>query len=254
SLPVIVCTASGSDTETLPLLANLADRFAIGVAEARSRCVCFPASHPLHLGHDMERVLKSADALLFLESDVPWVPARSEPKADAFVAHAGVDPLFTRIPIRSHRSDLVLTTGCAALLAQLYEAMASRVHAVDARARRERLERIASESRAAVHAAQRADEKRGGAISKGFLSRVVFETLPQDGIVVNEYPAVREFMPFDEGGRFFTHASSAGLGWGLPAALGAKQACPNRTVVAMVGDGAYLFANPAACHHAARLN
>ena len=33
--------------------------------------------------------------------------------------------------------------------------------------------------------------------------------------------------------------------------LGARQADPDRTVVATVGDGAYLFANPAACHHAA---
>ena len=38
---------------------------------------------------------------------------------------------------------------------------------------------------------------------------------------------------------------------GLPAALGAQQALPERTVIACVGDGAYLFSNPAACHQVA---
>ena len=42
-----------------------------------------------------------------------------------------------------------------------------------------------------------------------------------------------------------------GLGWGLPAALGAKLAAPDRLVVAALGDGSYTFANPIACHQAA---
>ena len=37
----------------------------------------------------------------------------------------------------------------------------------------------------------------------------------------------------------------------MPAALGIKLARPDRTVVATVGDGSYLFANPPACHQAA---
>jgi acetolactate synthase-1/2/3 large subunit len=36
----------------------------------------------------------------------------------------------------------------------------------------------------------------------------------------------------------------------LPAAIGLKLARPERTVISAVGDGAYMFANPAACHHA----
>ncbi|MFZ9099013.1 MAG: thiamine pyrophosphate-dependent enzyme, partial [Burkholderiaceae bacterium] len=34
----------------------------------------------------------------------------------------------------------------------------------------------------------------------------------------------------------------------MPAALGAKLARTERTVIAAVGDGSYLFANPSACH------
>jgi acetolactate synthase-1/2/3 large subunit len=42
-----------------------------------------------------------------------------------------------------------------------------------------------------------------------------------------------------------------GLGWGLPAALGAQMAAPDRLVVAALGDGSYVFANPVACHQVA---
>ena len=47
---------------------------------------------------------------------------------------------------------------------------------------------------------------------------------------------------------YFQEPHSGGLGWGLPAAMGASLACPDRLVFATVGDGSYMFANPTACH------
>jgi acetolactate synthase-1/2/3 large subunit len=252
--PVILCTASGADARTLPMLADIAQRFGIGIGEARSRFVCFPASHPMHLGHEMGAVYAQADALLYLESDVPWVPSKARPADGAFVAHAGADPLFSRYPIRSHRSDLTLTSAAASLLPALAQALAARGAERQAAERRERMATWARSLRDAVAARAERERERGGPITKAFLSRCLFEALPPDAIVVNEYPAIRECLPFEEAGRYFVHAASAGLGWGFPAALGAQQAAPGRPVVALMGDGAYLFGNPAACHHAAALH
>ncbi|MDQ2735330.1 MAG: thiamine pyrophosphate-dependent enzyme [Pseudomonadota bacterium] len=39
-------------------------------------------------------------------------------------------------------------------------------------------------------------------------------------------------LTFDRPGLYFSHAASAGLGWGFPAALGAQQAAPGQQVVA----------------------
>ncbi len=43
-------------------------------------------------------------------------------------------------------------------------------------------------------------------------------------------------------------SAAGGLGWGLGAALGAKLAAPDMLVVATLGDGAYIVANPMVGH------
>src|SRR5262249_60686002 len=53
---------------------------------------------------------------------------------------------------------------------------------------------------------------------------------------------------------YFGSGSASGLGWGAGAALGAKLARPRSPVMAVLGDGAYMFCNPAAVHHAAALH
>jgi len=61
-------------------------------------------------------------------------------------------------------------------------------------------------------------------------------------------------MRFSAGNRYHSHALAGGLGWGMPAALGASLADRSRVTVACVGDGSYMFANPVACHQIAEAN
>src|SRR5207302_1528114 len=88
-----------------------------------------------------------------------------------------------------------------------------------------------------------------GVVTKALLAQALAEVLDDDVIVFNEYWADPRLLGRSRPGSYFFLPAAGGLGWGLPAALGAKHAAPERTVVALVGDGAYLFANPAACHH-----
>jgi len=73
-------------------------------------------------------------------------------------------------------------------------------------------------------------------------------------ILVNEYTLLPEHCPSTRPGSFFGSSPAAGLGWGAGAALGVKLAEPDRQVVAVLGDGSYLFANPVAVHHAATVH
>jgi len=51
--------------------------------------------------------------------------------------------------------------------------------------------------------------------------------------------------------RAFIAPHSGGLGWAMNAALGAQLADRDRLVIAAVGDGSYMFANPVAAHQIA---
>ena len=98
---------------------------------------------------------------------------------------------------------------------------------------------------------QKAEAGGGPPLSPVFVARRLAQALPEDAILFSELGCDPSVMSFTRAGSYFGHPLSGGLGWGVPAALGAKLAHPDRTVVATVGDGSYLFANPVACHQLA---
>jgi len=242
--PVFVTSASGHGTADL--LGQLCDEYSIGVLESRPRCYNVSTSHPLHVGYDL-RAAPDADVLCFLDVDVPWIPAAAMPPAAATVVQCGPDPHFSRYPIRTHRSDLSVTASTGNLLTALAAAMPAR--SVDHR-RRAAIERAAATSRARVSDQLAAASQAAGPITKTFMNWALAQVLSHDASVVGEYWIRPELLvrrgPFS----YFGTPPAGGLGWGVPAAIGLKLARPERTVIAAVGDGAYLFANPAACHHA----
>ncbi|MBI4391489.1 MAG: thiamine pyrophosphate-binding protein [candidate division NC10 bacterium] len=71
------------------------------------------------------------------------------------------------------------------------------------------------------------------------------EALAPDAIVVNDQTGINYWMewhfPVLHPRTFLYPVGSATLGYGVPAALGAKVAQPERQVVAVVGDGGFLF-------------
>ena len=121
------------------------------------------------------------------------------------------------------------------------------------RTRGERIRAAAKAHHDAIAAirAQETDPDSDAPITKNSISAVLGELLGEDDIVFNEYVATPCLLNRTKPGTYYFLPASGGLGWGLPAALGAKYAAPDRTVIATLGDGAYMFANPAACHHAA---
>lgn len=63
----------------------------------------------------------------------------------------------------------------------------------------------------------------------------------RDGIVVvgsgNTQGAVKQSFPVYQPRTHLTSGSYSPMGWAVPAAMGAKLACPDQKVVAIVGDG-----------------
>lgn len=248
-LPVIATSASGADERTVGLLEKLATEFAVGVVDIRPRYHDISGHHPLHLGYAIEPMFADTDLLCFLDVDVPWTPSISEPGPGTTVVQCGPDPHFSCYPMRGHGSDLSITATTHALLEALFTELDRRRADVDD-GRRERLEAFAVIGRAKRADALAAEAAATGPITKQFMNWALAQLLDPDVTIVNEYWARADLLPLTEPGSYFGPSPAGGLGWGLPAAIGLKLARPDRTVVATVGDGAYLFANPAACHHA----
>jgi acetolactate synthase-1/2/3 large subunit len=249
--PVMVASSVGADRHAAELLAQFCERFGVGIVEPQPRYVNAPADHPFHLGYRAEDGLGLADIACYLECSVPWVPRKSSPGSNVFVVQAGPDPLSAQIPMRSHRSDLTIVATSSNLLNALTKAMIRR-GPIDI----QRTRRLADASDAVKARQERASALAcvdAGPITPEYLSVVVGEEMMADRQMVffNEYWALIEHIRPSRPGSYFLLPQAGGLGWALPAALGAKHAAAEKTVVAAVGDGAYFFANPAACHHAA---
>ncbi len=251
--PLIITSSLGRDTAAVAALAALADAWAFPVVSHIAKSLCLPSDHPMHLGYDPTALLKEADAVLVLECDVPWIPDRMAPPAQAKVIHLAVDPLFVRYPMRGFPCDLALAGDPASGLRMLGEALAGEVPRMAGRiaARRARLGALraaAASALAALHERVRHERPLHPLLVSAALDRAKGE----DAIVVNELGAAIETMSFTRPGSYFAASPAGGLGWGLGAALGAKLAAPERLVIATIGDGSYMFGNPTPAHYVAR--
>jgi len=242
--PLIV--ASALPAAAVPALAHLAERCAMPVVAHNSRTLCLPSSHPMHFGFEPGALLADADLVIVLESEVPWLPSMTHPQAGCRVVHMGEDPFYVRYPMRSFPSDLVVQAGPLNALESLTRAVEPRLQMAEARiaARRARLT-----ERMRLRRAQLAKEAAPAAhISPEYLSHAIGETFGEDAVIVNEYPLRPDHCAREKPGTFFSLGSAGGLGWGFGVALGIKLASPEAFVVATLGDGAYMFANPMVGH------
>ena len=84
-----------------------------------------------------------------------------------------------------------------------------------------------------------------------WISKCLGDVLDAGDIVVTEIVVDPAQACFTRPGTYFNHSHAAVLGWGPGAALGARLAHPDRTVVCAVGDGSHVFGVPTATHHTA---
>ena len=249
--PLIITGMLGRDPRDSTVLARLADRHALPVIPFNTRYFALSANHPMFQGSAPGPLLKDADLVIVFESDVPWIPGRESPAPDAKIVQIGEDPLHARLPMRSFPSDLTITATCLSVLEALETALASRAmpHAAE---RHERLTQRSTELRKtwreeAEHAG------RASTITLAWLNHCLRGIVDENTLVISEYSFRQEHCPLDTPGSLFALSSAGGLGWGFPASLGAKLAAPGKMVLSVLGDGAYMFANPTACHYVAQM-
>ncbi len=251
--PLIITSMGGRDL--FDLLGPFAERFAVPVSQFWRVSCAIATDHPFSAGEVPKADLAAADVVVVLNTMVPWMMHSMPLRDDATVVAIGPDPHFADIPVRSFRADLSITSDAAAAIAAIAAGLeAAGVAESDLVAGRRKV--LGPELAARRARSRAAGEHPGGTpMTPEFMSRVISDVLHEvsgpDAIVVNELGLEPSVMTFSNWDSYFGPSISAGLGWGVPAALGMKLAHPDRTVVACTGDGSYVFANPAACHQTA---
>ncbi len=248
--PAIVTEEAGRSVRAVEHLVALAELLSAPVIETwHPGYVNFPRTHPLYGGvmapGQEAGVLKEFDVLLLVATVAPWHPPSSAPGPDTKVAILSEDPFHDALPHGGYRSDLVVAGDLEASLAMLCgrvrQAIAPGAHA--ARVERWRV-RAEARRRAQREAAQVSG--RGKTIETRWVVHELNAVLPADAAVVDEtithrldiHRHLEDLTP----GRFFEGAYG-GLGTGLGTALGVKTAAPDRTVIALIGDGSFNY-NP----------
>jgi benzoylformate decarboxylase len=219
--------------------------------------VNFPASHDQWVSHtppdeDLARSLMDADVLVFVGCSTHTTITRHDAPlidGETTCVHLGDDPSAVG---KRYRTDSVVLGDPGSLMAGLASRLADRLDDEERTSRLESVRGTKSSVEGVIESSLSTDSDDPRA-SKAGLVDAMYEAAP-DALIVDESVTSRYAMlarwPFETEG-FIGH-KGGGLGYGLPATLGAAVAESqrpadgdgdgnSRPVIGFVGDGSYLY-------------
>ena len=244
--PAIVAESIGRDPAGYEALVELAELLAIPVVDGNwIDFNNFPKEHPLYQGFGTPDWIHDTDVVLTLRTRAPWSPPGNRP-ARATVVNIDETPFRPHMVHQNLQADIFLEGDAVATLRRLTELLRARdLDGARIGERRERWSAAHDRMAAGLQAAAEEARKKE-TIGVVGLCATMAEVMPADAIYVDETithrrPIIRH-LGFGGPSSYFK-VSSGGLGQGLGLTLGAKLARPDRTAVATIGDGSFMY-NP----------
>ena len=243
--PVVMTEAAGREVETFEALVALSDLAALPIVEKPGALFAsFPNDHPMHQGHDFDPFWEDTDLAIIIRTRTPWYPPSKRPP-NAVVVDIDETPHRPYMAYQSHGADMYLEGDVAATLKGVTEALgANSMDKAETEARRARLTKT-HDALAEQRRAEHAEARKKTPIDPVWLCAALGETMPEDTIYIDEVTShtglLRQHIRWNSPQSIFTR--QGGLGQGLGLSLGIKLAKPERPVVTLIGDGAFLY-NP----------
>ncbi|HUN49106.1 MAG TPA: thiamine pyrophosphate-binding protein [Stellaceae bacterium] len=251
--PVIMAGDAVAQSRAHPELIKLAELLGAPVyPEGVASTASFPSSHPLfkgpvtRLAPTLRAMLEQHDLLFSVGGDLftMSLPSDVDPMPPGLpIVHIDTDPWELG---KNYPADVAILGDPKPTLAELLAAVESRMTSAQraaARARSETTRAQIAGDLAKLRARAKA-EAEITPIRPLALMQAIGEALPPETIVIEEAlssnPGLRQFLKSDDPQSFFG-LRGGGIGWGLPAAIGAKLAMPDRPVVGIIGDGSSLY-------------
>jgi acetolactate synthase I/II/III large subunit len=244
--PIAILGGARWDADAVNRFADFATRFQLPVAVSFRRQMLFPADHPCFAGDvgiglnpALLRRVQDADLVLLVGGRMSEMPSQSYtlfdipvPKQKLVHIHPDAGELN-----RVYRATLAINASPIAFtqaLAQLRPASGAAGWPQDMQAAHQAY--LSWSDPTAI--------KTAGTLQMGAVMQVLRETLPPDAIMTNgagNYATwLHRFHRFQRYGTQLAPTSGS-MGYGLPAAVGAKRVYRDRTVVCLAGDGCFLM-------------
>ncbi|CAM3268980.1 thiamine pyrophosphate-binding protein [Rhodothermus bifroesti] len=229
-------------------LIELAERLGAPVATTLQGLSAFPGHHPLHAGMGFsraavpaaERAFRSCDALLAVGTRFAEIPTGSFGiEVPAALVHIDLDP---GVLGANYPACVAIAGDSRVVLPRLVEAL--RALGVD---HRERCQTVAQQLKADKQAYREAwyRHESGHRVNPVHFFDALRAVLPEEAIVTvddgNHTYLTAELFEVRHPRTLLVPTDFNCMGYAVPAAIGARLACPDRPVVAIVGDGAFLM-------------
>jgi len=251
--PVIIAGDSVAQSHAHAELVELAELLGAPVyAEFVPSRATFPSSHPLSRGQilrsqaGVRQALDTHDVLFSVGGDLfTWsLPSNVEPLPPGLrLIHLDTDPWEIG---KNYPAEAAILGDPKATLPELTAATRERMTSGARGAARERLTTASNAIRAEREALKAKARSLAGQVPVQPLAllEAIGEMLPPNAVVIEEAlssaPGIRSLIRSDDPQSYFG-LRGGGIGWGLPAAIGAKIALPDRPVVGIIGDGSALY-------------
>lgn len=259
--PLIITGYCGRNHSTVAELVKLAETVkGIRVLDTGGSDMCFPADHRASLGFQfgVDDSIRTADVILVVDCDVPWIPTQCRPRKEAKIFHIDADPLKQQMPVFYIPAEGRYKADSHTALKQLHSYIhghASLCEQVDSHGDRWTALKEAHDRRLnQIHAI--AEPAADGTFEISYLAAAVRKAVPVDTIfaieaVTNSIPVAEQIQASIPGS--WLNCSGGGLGWSGGAAMGIKLAVGGkRFVCQIIGDGTFLFSVPGSVYWISR--
>ena len=251
--PLVITGYSGRNHAAPAELVKLVDTVkGLRVLDTGGSDMSFPSDHRASLGlrYGVDPSVGTADVILVVDCDVPWIPTQCKPKDSARVFHIDVDPLKQQMPVGWIEAEGIYKADCYTALKQLHTYISStpslseKLHSYAARW--DRLQQQHSKRLAMIK--DLAQPSPSNSFNSSYLTALLRKSVPEDTIFAVEAVTNTVFVADQLQARIpgtYINCGGGGLGWSGGAALGIKLAAgEKRFVCQIVADGTFLFSVP----------
>lgn len=270
--PLIIVGYTGRQERAVTELVNLADTVhGVRVLDAGICELCFPSNHPAALppGYGVHDAVESADLILVVDCDVPWISTQCKPSPSARIFHIDVDPLKQQMPVFYIHSLATYRADASTAFKQISDYISSNKDLMQTLATPEHKSRrgvleVARKQRVQSLTEQAATPVGTDApLNIAYLTSQVRKACPVDTIwcleAITLSPIVADHLQATVP-KSLIGCGGGGLGWSGGATLGIKLATDDqhggrrggKFVCQIVGDGTYLFSVPGSVYWISR--